>query len=197
MVDIGFLEKLNLIYEFLKSNSLIFLVLLLILVIILDLLYGKNKKQTKILYILIITLILIYTFFSYYKPFLNIIDIYIENIFKLSYFPSIIDYFTMILITVLIQIVSSKKCKKVQKNINIWIGILIEILFIINVIAMNNITVDLNSITSIYENDLLLSIFQLTGIIFIIWVVVNILTFIVSLYLTDRLELPRLNDEYE
>ena len=30
-----------------------------------------------------------------------------------------------------------------------------------------------------------------------IWIVINVLTFIVSLYLTDRLELPRLSDDYE
>lgn len=197
MVDTGIFDKINLIYQFLKDNSLIFLVLLLIIAIILDLLYGKNKKDTKILYGFIIALLLIYTMFSYYKPLLNIVDVYITNIFKLAYFPSIIEYFSMILITILIQIISIKKCNSVQKNINIWVGILIEILFIINVIAMNNITVDLNSVVSIYENDLLLSIFQLTGIIFMIWIIINLLTFIVSLYLSDRIELPKLNDEYE
>lgn len=197
MVDTGVFEKINLIYLFLKDNSLIFLILLLIITIILDLLYGKNKKETKTLYGFVIALLLIYTMFSYYKPLFNIVDVYITNIFKLAYFPSIIEYFSMVLATIIIQIVSIKRCNKVQKNINIWVGIVIEILFIINIIAINGINIDLKNITTIYENDLLLSIFQLTGIIFIIWVVVNILTFIVSLYLTDRLELPRLNDDYE
>lgn len=197
MVDTGVFDKINLIYQFLKDNSLIFLVLLLIITIILDLLYGKNKKETKILYGFIIVLLLIYTMFSYYKPLFNIVDVYITNMFRLAYFPSIIEYFSMILITIAIQIISVKKCNKVQKNINIWVGIVIELLFIINIIAMNNITVDLNSVISIYENDLLLSIFQLTGIIFMVWLVINLLTFIVSLYLTDRIELPKLSDDYE
>lgn len=197
MVDTGIFDKISLIYQFLKNNSLIFLILLLIITIILDLLYGKNKKETKTLYAFVIILLLIYTMFSYYKPLLNILDIYITNMFKLAYFPSIIEYFSMILITIAIQIISIKKCNKVQKHINIWVGIVIEILFIINIIAMNNITIDLNSVVSIYENDLLLSIFQITGIIFMIWIVINILTFIVSLYLTDRIELPKLSDDYE
>lgn len=197
MVDTGVFEKINLIYQFLKDNSLIFLILLLIIVIILDLLYGKNKKETKTLYGFIIVLLLIYMMFNYYKPLFNIIDVYLTNIFKLTYFPSIIEYFSMILITIILQIISIKKCNRVQKHINIWVGIIIEVLFIVNIIAMNGINVDLNNIITIYENDLLLSIFQLTGIIFIIWVVINILTFIVSLYLTDRLELPRLSDDYE
>ena len=197
MVDTGVFEKINLIYQFLKDNSLIFLVFLLIITIILDLLYGKNKKETKILYGFVIVLLLIYTMFSYHKPLFNIIDVYITNMFRLAYFPSIIEYFSMILITIAIQIISVKRCNKVQKNINLWVGIIIEILFIINIIAMDNITVDLNSVVSIYENDLLLSIFQLTGIIFMIWIVINLLTFIVSLYLTDRIELPKLSDDYE
>ena len=197
MVDTGMFDKINLIYLFLKDNSLIFLVLLLIVAIILDLLYGKNKKETKVLYGFIIALLLIYTMFSYYKPLINIVDIYITNIFKLAYFPSIIEYFSMILITIVIQILSIKKCGNINKNINIWVGIIIELLFIVNIIAMNGINIDLNNVITIYENDLLLSIFQLTGIIFMIWIVINILTFIVGLYLTDRLELPRLNDDYE
>lgn len=197
MVDTGILNKINLIYKFLKNNSLIFLVLLLIIVILLDLLYGKNKKETKVLYGFVVALLLIYTMFSYYKPLLNIVDVYISNIIKITYFPSIIEYFSMILITIIIQIVSIKKCSNVQKNINIWVGILIELLFIINIIAMNGIKVDLSSVVSIYENDLLLSIFQLTGIIFVVWIIINLLTFIVSLYLTDRIELPKLIDDYE
>ena len=197
MVDTGMLDKIILIYKFLMDNSLIFLVLLLVLVMLFDLFYGKNKKETKILYIIIIILMLSYTLFNYYKPLLNIIDIYITNIFKLAYFPSIIEYFSMILITFLLQVVSLKKCGKILKNINIWVGFLIELLFIINLIAMNSITVDLNTITSIYENDLLLSIFQITGIIFVVWIVINILTYIVSLYLNERVEMPKLNDYYE
>ena len=197
MVDTGVFEKINLIYQFMSDNSLIFLVLLLIIAIILDLLYGKNKRETKVLYGFVIALLLIYTMFSYYKPLINIVDIYITNAFKLAYFPSIIEYFSMIIATIILQIFSIKRCRNVQKHINIWIGIIIEILFIVNIIALNGINIDLNNITSIYENDLLLSIFQLTGIIFMILIVINVLTFIVSLYLTDRLELPRLSDDYE
>ena len=97
MVDTGVFEKINLIYQFMSNNSLIFLVLLLIIAIILDLLYGKNKRETKVLYGFVIALLLIYTLFSYYKPLINIVDIYITNAFKLAYFPSIIEYFSMII----------------------------------------------------------------------------------------------------
>ena len=197
MVDIGFMDKINIIYNFLKSNSLIFLVLLLIIVILLDLLYGNNKKDTKRLYGFIIILILIYTMFNYYKTLFNIVDVYIENIFRIAYFPSIIEYVSMILITIIIQLVSIKKASVVLKNINIWVGIIIEILFIINIIAMNGTNVNLGTITSIYENDLLLSIFQVTGIIFMIWLIINVLSFIVSLYLIKTIEIPKLNNDYE
>lgn len=197
MVDNTILSKLNIIFDFMKENSLVFLTLLLIVVIVMDLLYGKNKKETKILYGIIIILMLMYTLFGYYKPLFNIVDVYITNIFKITYFPSIIEYFTMILITIIIQLISVKKCSKVLKNINIWVGIIIEVLFITNIIAMNNITVDLNTLTSVYENELLLSIFQLTSIIFMIWLIINILTFIVSIYLSERIDMPKLNNDYE
>jgi len=196
MVDTTLLNKINLIYKFLCDNSIIALVILLIVVIIMDLLYGRNKKNTKILYITIIILALIYIFLSYYKPFLNIIDVYISNIFRITYFPSIIEYFTMILITILLQIISVMKCNKVLKNINIWVGIIIEMLFITNLIAMNNITVNLNSLTSIYENDLLLSLFQITSIIFMVWIIINLLVYIVSLFLPNEIEIPKLNKKY-
>ena len=198
MVDTTILSKLSLIYDFLKDNNLILLILLLLIVMILDLCYGKNKKETKVLYSIVISLLLLFIVLIYYKPILNILDIYITNIVKISYFPSIIEYVSMILITVILQIYSLKRKNGFIKHFNLWIGIIIEILFIINIIALNGINIDLNNLTSIYENDLLLSIFQVTGIIFILWIIINILVFVVSLYLTNNIEMPKLSkDIYE
>ncbi len=197
MVDTTIFNKLSLIFNFIKDNSLIGLVLLLIGLLLLDLLYGKNKKETKTLYIIVMALSLVYIFIIYNKPLLNILDIYITNIFRLSYFPSIIEYFTFILLTIVIQIISIKKANKVVKNINIWVGFIIEILFIINIVAMNGITVDLKTITSIYENDLLLSIFQISSILFMLWLIMNLLILIVDMFLKNRVELPKLNADYE
>lgn len=197
MVDTTLLDKLNLIYKFVKDNSFTFLIVLLIIIILLDFIYGNNTKQTKILYICIMILTLVYGLFEYYKPLLNILDIYITYIFKLTYFPSIIDYFSMIIITIIVEIYSIKKLNGVQKNINIWISIIIELLFIINIIALNNINIDLNNITSIYENDLLLSIFQISSIVFMIWIIYNLLTYLIKSFLNKRIEMPKLNDYYE
>lgn len=196
MVDTTLINKISLVYKFLSDNSLIGLILLLILVIVMDLMYGKNKKETKVLYLVIILLMVVFILLSYYKPFINIVDVYISNVFRLAYFPSIIEYFSMILITVIIQIISFKKCNKVLKNINLWIGLVIECLFIVNVVAMNGITVDLNTITSIYENDLLLSLFQLTGIIFMLWIIMNLLVYIVSSFLETKIEMPKIREDY-
>lgn len=196
MVDTTLINKISLVYKFLSDNSFIGLILLLILVIVMDLMYGKNKKETKILYLVIILLMVVFILLSYYKPFINIVDVYISNVFRLAYFPSIIEYFSMILITVIIEIVSFRKCNKVLKNINLWIGLVIECLFIINVVAMNGITVDLNTITSIYENDLLLSLFQLTGIIFMLWIIMNLLVYIVSSFLETKIEMPKIREDY-
>jgi len=197
MVDTTILNKLSLIYSFLLDNSLIFLILLLLIVIILDLFYGRNSKSTKNLYYIIISLILIYIGIIYHKPLLNIFDTYITHIFKLTYFPSIIEYISFILVTIILQIYSIKRNVGFIKHMNLWVGLIIEGLFIINVIAMNNIKVDLNSLTSIYENDLLLSIFQVTGIIFMLWIAINILVFIINLYLDKRIEMPKLDKYYE
>lgn len=196
MVDTTLINKISLVYKFLSDNSFIGLILLLILVIVMDLMYGKNKKETKILYLVIILLMVVFILLSYYKPFINIVDVYISNVFRLAYFPSIIEYFSMILITVIIQIISFKKCNKILKNINLWIGLVIECLFIVNVVAMNGITVDLNTITSIYENDLLLSLFQLTGIIFMLWIIMNLLVYIVSSFLETKIEMPKIREDY-
>lgn len=197
MVDTTILNKINLIYSFIKDNSFIFMILLLVLIILIDLIYGNNSKSTKRLYAITIILILLYGTFEYYKPLLNIVDTYITNLVKLAYFPSLIEYFTMILITIFFQIYSIKKYEDVQKNINIWVAIFIEFLFITNVIAMKDITVDLSTITKIYEQDLLLSIFELSSMVFIVWIVTNIIINIIKLFLTPRIEIPKLNNEYE
>lgn len=197
MVDTTILNKINLIYSFIKDNSFIFMILLLVLIILIDLIYGNNSKSTKRLYVITIILILLYGTFEYYKPLLNIVDTYITNLVKLAYFPSLIEYFTMILITIFFQIYSIKKYEGVQKNINIWVAIFIEFLFITNVIAMKDITVDLSTITKIYEQDLLLSIFELSSMVFIVWIVTNIIINVIKLFLTPRIEIPKLNNEYE
>lgn len=197
MVDTTLLDKLNLIYKFLSDKSIIMLIILLVIVILLDFTYGNNNKQTKFMYIIILSLILIYGLFEYYKPLLNILDTYITYLFKLTYFPSIIEYMSMIFITIFIEIYSIKKLNKVQKNINIWVSFIIEVLFVINVIALKNINIDLNSITSIYENDLLLSIFQVSSIIFMIWIIFNLLTYLIKSFVYSRIEMPKLNDNYE
>ena len=197
MVDTGFFSKLGLIFKFISNNSLVFLITLLLVIIVMDLMYGKNRKETKILYIVIISLTIIYGFIEFYKPIINIFDTYITNLFRLTYFPSIIEYVSMILITILIQIISFKLFSKVHKNINLWVGVIIELLFIVNIVAMKSITVDLSTITKIYENDLLLSIFQLTGIIFMILIIYNIFMLIINVLVSKRIEMPRLNDDYE
>lgn len=197
MVDTTLLDKLNLIYKFLSDKSIIMLIMLLVLVILLDFTYGNNNKKTKFMYIIILSLILIYGLFEYYKPLLTILDTYITYLFKLTYFPSIIEYMSMIFITIFIEIYSIKKLSKVQKNINIWVSFVIEVLFVINVIALKNINIDLNSITSIYENDILLSIFQVSSIIFMIWIIFNLLTYLIKSFVNSRIEMPKLNDNYE
>ena len=197
MVDTTLLDKLNLIYKFLSDKSIIMLIILLVIVIILDFTYGNNNKQTKFMYIIILSLILIYGLFEYYKPLLNILDTYITYLFKLTYFPSIIEYMSMIFITIFIEIYSIKQLHKVQKNINIWVSFIIEVLFVINVIALKNINIDLNSITSIYENDLLLSVFQVSSILFMIWIIFNLLTYLIKSFVNSRIEMPKLNDNYE
>lgn len=197
MVDTTIINKLNLIYKFISDKSIIMMIIILMLFIIMDLMYGKNNKQTKLLYTAILILIFIYGLFTYYKPLLNVLDTYITYLFKITYFPSIIEYMTMIIITIIIQIYSLKKSNKVQRNINFWIGIIIEILFITNIIALNNINIDLNNITSIYENDLLLSIFQLSSRIFMIWIIYNLLTYLIKSFIDSRIEMPKLNDYYE
>ena len=197
MVDTTIINKISLIFEFLKDNSLIALIMLLLFIIILDLLYGKNIKSTKVLYCVMIILILLYIFIIYNKPLLNMFDTFITYLFKISYFPSFIDYMIFILMSIVLQIYSIMKKSGFIKHFNIWVGIIIESLFIINVIAMNNIRVDLTSLTSIYENHLLLSVFQVTGIIFVLWIVINVLIFIVNLYLDTRIEMPKLDKYYE
>ena len=197
MVDTTIFEKLGLIYKFLNNNSLIFLIILLVLALLFDYLYGNNNKGTKKLYITLISLILVYGLIEFYKPFINIIDIYITYLFKLAYFPSIIEYITMIIITIIIQIISIKNNNSVRKNINLWVGFIIEALFIVNLVALNNINIDLNNITSIYENNLLLSIFQTSSIVFMLWIVGNVIANIIYLVINNRIEIPKFKEEYE
>lgn len=174
MVELSLIEKIKTVISLIFSSSLFLILLLGIIVIIIDLTYiSKKSKKVKILYTFITLAILIILSISYLEELLNIINIINKNIVTLINFPSLLQYITITIISIVIMLLSilNKKTNNIIKRINI--GVIISDIFIffliLDQISKNNI--DISSKIDIYSQKNLMVLFEVSIFIFIIWII--------------------------
>lgn len=174
MVELSLLEKIKTIFSLIFSSSLFLILLLGIIVTIIDITYiSKKSKKIKILYTIITIIVITILSISYLEELLNIINIINKNIVNLINFPSLLQYITITLISILIMLTSiiNKKTNNIIKKINI--GVIISDIFIffliLDQISKNNI--DISSKIDIYSHKNLMVLFEVSILIFILWIV--------------------------
>src|SRR5574344_1030579 len=164
MTDYSFFERLKILFGLIFSSPF-FLALIVIFILTTVVLIGYNKLKNKYLkygvafgYFLIAILILI----KYGSSILNLSDSLINQIFSFIYFPNIIAYICMMIITTLLLIMTlvNNKLHLFIKSCNIITFVIIEILFVLSldVIVSNNI--DIYTETSVYSNETLMILIQ-------------------------------------
>lgn len=174
MEYLNIFEKLKLLFS-LISNNYLFIVLLVLFVIlfIVNKIKLINTKKTILLIILSFVIafstILFFNSENLFKTFDNISNLIFKNI----YFPSLYVYIGIILIANIILLLSlfSRNMDKLYKNINIIasFGINFLCLMLINVIGSES--VDILSTTSLYTNNYVVSLIELTTGLFIVWMI--------------------------
>ncbi len=173
MVELSLLEKIKTIFSLIFSSSLFLILLLGIIVTIIDITYiSKKSKKVKLLYTIITIAVITILSISYLEELLNIINIINKNIVNLINFPSLLQYITITLISILIMLTSiiNKKTNNIIKRINI--GVIISDIFIffliLDQISKNNI--DISSKIDIYSHKNLMVLFEVSILIFILWI---------------------------
>ena len=172
MVELSLLDKIKTLLNLVLSSSLFLILLISIGIIILDISYiSRKSKKVKMIYAVISLMIIIGLSINYLKELVNIVNVINKNLVMLINFPTILEYVTIIFISILVMIISFifKRFTKIIRGINL--GVIIADLFIffliLDQISKNNL--DLSNKIDIYSNQSLMVLFQISLFIFIMW----------------------------
>lgn len=183
MVEFTLLEKIRTIFNLIFSSPL-FLVLLFGLVLILvDIKFiSKKDKKTKAIYSVVSLLVIGILISMYYDSLLVLFNTIFKNLISLIYFPTVLEYIMMLIISLIILICSlvNKKISPNVKTFNALAFISNSYIFFLILDEIENSKVDLSSKISIYTNDHLMILFEVSLGIFIFWIVSLILIKIIK-----------------
>lgn len=184
MTEYSFFERLSKIFDVIFSSpffvSLIIVLFLTIIILVINskVVNKKPKMIASILYVLIAVLVII----RYGKYMLSINDSLVEKVFSAMYFPNLITYLCILLISVFVIIMSFMKKNNniVTKCGNIFSFGLLWFMFvlILDVARTNNI--DVYDVKSIYSNESMLILLQASTYIFIVWMGILLMNYIVK-----------------
>ncbi len=180
MIQASILEQIGIFFKILTTNP--YIIILLLAAIILFILLMKaskseNKKITKILY----SIIYIGTFgtllYFFHTQIFELFDYLFNNIFLFLFFPNLAVYILVLVIINIIIIKStlSEHDSKITKNLNIIFFVAFNIIFylIIDNIIKNNVNV--YEQLSIYTNNNLLVLVELSMKLFVVWALVLVI----------------------
>ena len=131
-------------------------------------------KKHKIVYGIFLLMGLVALLIIYGKAFWEFFDYLIDNIFVAIYFPNLPIYILMVVLTIIIFVItmSSSKTTSTVKGINtgVFLFVLFMLLLSSNIVITKNINV--YSQISVYSNDDLPAMIQITMNTFAIWMIV-------------------------
>ena len=180
MTYLSIIEKLRILLDMLLDFKfiLIFVILLLILTFLYSIRRINGKKYALMMLSTFILLFAI-SIISNYKILANTFDNFTTIFFGNIYFPSIYVYIGVLVICFITFITSilNTMLKKIYKIINSIMFVCNNILLIIvlNIIAKNKI--DIFSVSSLYTNNNLVAILEISMNLFILWVLSLIIVY--------------------
>lgn len=172
MVELSLIEKIKTLFTLIFSSSLFLILLLGIFIVLVDIFYiSKQSKKVKIMYFIVSIVVIGILLLTYFEEFLKFINVLNKSIVMLINFPSLLQYTIIIFITLIIMVISilSKKINKVISRINIGVFIADLFIFFLLLDQINKSNIDLSNKVDIYSNRNLMVLFELSIIIFIVW----------------------------
>lgn len=172
MVELSLIEKIKTLFTLIFSSSLFLILLLGIFIILVDVFYiSKQSRKVKIMYLIVSVIVMVILLITYFEEFLKFIDVLNKNIVMLINFPSLLQYTIIIFITLIIMIISifNKKMNRILSRINIGVFIADLFIFFLILDQINKTNIDLSNKINIYSNKNLMVLFEISMIIFVIW----------------------------
>ena len=179
MSPLSLITKLQTVFDFITSRNLylMILVVLVFLTIIFITTNGSNRKQSKKTYIILYLAAFAFIGIQYGESIVTVLDYAVNEIFFTYYFPNIVVYLIMLIITnvILWKTIFSDKNDKKLKVINSCAFSIIIYLFILAISAINNLNLDIFNITELYSSNQVRSILELSMLIFTFWIVLLVI----------------------
>lgn len=184
MANYSFIERINTIFGMVFSSAFfISLFVILILAALVFILNNKLKnKIAKYLILLTYIFIVILVAVKYWGYISDLNNDFMNKIFSLMYFPNIISYICMLIISILIiaRTFVKKDYDKILKIGNIICFSCMQFLFVLILELVKSSNIDIYSISSVYANETLLILLQASSSVFFIWMGVLIFYYIVE-----------------
>lgn len=168
-----------------SSPFFLFLFLSVIATVILFILAKKSvismkylKKFIAIIYIGIALIIVI----KYFDSIFLVFDAFVDKLFTVLYFPNIISYICMVLVTLLVMLYSvfNKKVSLKFKVVNFISFLTISFLFILVMDTIATLNIDVNERISLYSNTDVTVLIQASMVVFGLWMFGLFISFIVN-----------------
>ena len=171
---LSLLEKFGLVFKYLFSSflSIEMFILTLLLFIILVFNMKKNNHIVQMVTVGVYIGFIIGIIISYTTYVQTCVDSFVKVILNYIYFPSTIVYFFIILFGTFIMIYTlfNKKIGKVKKIINFLTFSIIYFFFMSFVALATYDMVDLMDTSKLYQNDVILSLVQISNLLLVIWI---------------------------
>lgn len=184
MIQFSLMEKMNTLFgTIISSPFFIFLIIFFILlgIVLFDTIryeQRKIKKAYATIYILIFVAIII----KYNASLLQLLDYLVSNIFIIIYYPNFAIYILMILISniLVLRAVFKRNMSKLMKTINIVFYCLKMYLMILILDNMTTNNIDVYSMSSIYSNNNLTMLVEISSSIFFIWIITLFIIWLIN-----------------
>lgn len=176
MIKLSLLEKIKQFFDILtNTNNLLLVTIIICLLAAFVLISCKmNDKLMKIFYIIIYSLVLIILVIAFHTQLLSLIDYLIENIVANLLFPNLAIYMGVLLFINIVVLFSifSNKVKFYVKNINIIFFAITQLFLYLIIDNVIEYDVNVYEKLSIYTNENLLILVELSMQLFIVWLCV-------------------------
>lgn len=191
MSNVSFLKRLGTIFSLIASQSF-FMTLFMILLMTTSILLLNIKAKSKapkyaaaIVYVGLAVLVLA----RYGSYVLSFNDSVVEKFFKAMYFPNIVVYLSMLVITLLLMAITivDKKFSVVTKICNTTCFFTIWFLFVLVVDSIKKEQLNFYEVKEIYSNLSIMILIQASMYMFVVWFGVIIMDILVRM-ISDRMD---------
>lgn len=167
MAPMNLFEKIDKVIATMNTTTLVMMLLLSVLLSVMFIFSEKNKKYSYISYILV----LVFVGFAFKNSLFKLIDMFIERLFYLFYFPTGAIYMITLVVShiVFLQSLGNKKMDKLTKNVNFVGFSFMQVLCISILNYLSTSSLDLTNELNFVGDKTMIGILELSMLVFILW----------------------------